>query len=353
MITVQGKNVRYYVKKGGVFVLAICSTNLSRRQSGGTLTTLVRGAGNARRFKPTISEESLTFEGLLTIDTPTDFQLFDFEIGAYYDSRIIYDDANGNTIQLDGETLVTGIDDNNGAADFSTWSVSMVKNGRWTKTGTGAADIYPPIVTRAVATGPHTVRVTFNEGIVPTTVGWGVYIFDLLLTTSITAVSGSGNIWDFTTLDAMNPGQTLYLNYNKTTGNTLDLVGNEMDDLVNFPIENGIITPATFTGYAHYFTTNPVIGLSSGTDAFTWSRSGVFPSGGPMSFNINGFPPARWVAMKEPDTEPAKSNWFNTAFNNGTFPDSVFYGPFEASGWRYYLTRYATDFDVSQPLTAS
>jgi hypothetical protein len=353
MITVRGKNVRYYVKKDGDFVLAICSTNLSRRRSGGTLTTLVKGAGRARRFKPTISEESLTFEGLLTIDTPANFQFYEFEIGAYYDSRIVYDDDNGNTIQLDGQTLVTGIDDNNGAADWSTWSVTMVKNGRWTQTGTGSADIFPPEVIYAVATGPHTVRVTFNEAVVATTTGWTVYIFDLLLTSNLTAVSGSGDIWDFTTTETMSPGQTLFLNYS-TTGNTLDLVGNEMDNLTNFPIENGIIAPAVFTAYANYFNTDPFVNFATGVDPLPWATSGVFPQGGSVSLPLTGFPINKWVAIKVPDTEPIKTNWYNTSFNYGTLPDSVFRSPITPStpnGFIYYLTRLKTNFDISQPIT--
>jgi hypothetical protein len=350
MITVLGKNVKYYVYKGGSYVLAICSTNLSRRQSGGTLATLVRGAGRARRFVPTLSEETLTFEGLLTIDTPANFQLFEFEIGSYYTSRIIYDDLSGNTIQLDGETLVTGIDDNNGAADWSTWSVTMVKNGKWAMSGTGLADIVLPTIVRARATGPHTVRVTFSESVNATNVGWLIRIG--ASTTSVTGVSGSGSIWDFTILPTMSPGDTITMDYNSGAGNTLDLAGNELATVTFYPVENAIIGLTTFTGYAHYFNTNPVVGLAGGVDIFVWAASGSFPSGGPMSFNISSFPSGKWVAMKEPDTEPAKTNWFNTSFNYGTLPDSVF-RTFTAGGWRYYLTRNATDFDTTQPLTAS
>jgi hypothetical protein len=351
MTTIQGKNVRYYVYKGGIFVLAICSTNLSRRQSGGTLATLVRGAGRARRFKPTTNEETLTFEGLLTIDTPANFQMFDFEVGSFYQSRIIYDDLLGNTVQLDGETLVTGIDDNNGASDFSTWSVTMVRNGVWARSGTGSADDSAPVVYIARATGPHTVRVTFSEGVIPTSVGWTVKINGV--SSTVTAVSGGGTIWDFTTTNAMAPGDVLLLNYNAVTGNTLDLTGNEMATLVDFPIENTILTPATFTGYCRAYNNNPYTFIIGGTDSPETEVSGSFPSGGPMAFNISSFNDNRWVAMIEPFTEPEKTTWFNTAFNNGTFPDSVFRPPFLHFGFRYYLTRNRTSFDDSQPLTAS
>lgn len=349
MITVKGKNVKLYVKKGGVYVLAICSTNLSRRQSGGTLTTLVKGAGNARRFKPTISEESLTFEGLLTIDTPADYQMFDFVIGGYNTVRIIYDDASGNTVQLDGETLVTGIDDNNGAADWSTWSVSMVKNGKWLQSGTGVADTTPPIVTSARATGPNTVRVTFNESVNASELGFTVKINGV--SGSVTSVSGSGTIWDFTTTNVMSPGDILLLNYNSVAGNTLDLIGNELDDFLDYPIENVIIGTGYFTGFFGY--SGSIAFPITALDALTPQFSSVFVSGGPMTFGTSTVPSNVWMYFKEPVSEPVKTGWFNTTFNNGTFPDSVFKAPQVVSGFRYYVSRNRMSLDNTQPITAS
>jgi hypothetical protein len=349
MITVRGRNVNLYVSRSTEYVLAICATNLSRRQNVGTLTTLVRGAGNFRRFKPTIKEEQLTLEGLRTIDTPTQFQIHEFEIGSFYVVRIIYDDLSGNTIQLDGEVLVTSIDDNNGSADFSTWAVGMVKNGEWAVSGTGAADATAPVVTRARAINSNTVRVTFNKGVVATVTGWTVSIESV--DTTITAVSGGGSVWDFTTLAAMSPGDELLLNYDLFTGNTLSLSGVEHDNLVDFPIENLIVTAGTFIGY--FGSSNSVIFPAIPLGDLVPQITGTFASGGPMTFNIAGVPDNRWMFFKEPISEPVKTNWFNTAFNNGTFPDSVFNAPQELDGFRYYTSRNRLSMDTTQSLTAS
>lgn len=349
MRIVQGKNVNFYVSVDTDYVLAVCSTNISRRQSTGTLTTLVKGAGKARRFIPTIKDESVTLEGLRTLDEPTKFQIHDFVIGETHVARIVYDDLNGNTIQLDGEILITGIDDNNGAADFSSWSVSMVSNGGWIQTSSGTVDTSPPVVTVARATGPHTVRVTFNKPVVPTVTGWTVSIEGV--DTAITAVSGGGSVWDFTTLAAMAPGDELLLNYDNFIGNTLALSGVEMEALVDFPIENVIISAGTFIGY--YGSSNSVIFPAIPLGDLVPQITETFASGGPMTFNIAGVPDNRWMFFKEPITEPVKTNWFNTAFNNGTFPDSVFNAPQELDGFRYYTSRNRLSMDTTQPLTAS
>lgn len=351
MIYVQGKNVNLYVLKGGSYVLAVCSTNISRRGTGATLPTLVRGAGSTRKFIPTLKEETITLDGLLTIDQPSQFQFYEFEIGSFYTVRIKYDDMSGNTIQLDGEVLITGIDDNNGAADFSTWSISMVRNGVWSMTGTGAADTTPPSVVSARAIGPHTVRVTFSENVNITAAGWTVKINSP--NTTVTAVSGSGTVWDFTTLATMNAGDNLFLNYDATTGGSLDYSGNEFISFVLFPIENVIISTSTFVGYLNYYSVNPYHDLSTGIDIVVWPISGTFFHNGPMSFSITTVPTGKWVAVKEPSTEPEKTTWYNTAFNNGTFGDSVFHAPVVSGGFRYYISRNPIALNTAQPLNIS
>lgn len=353
MTYLKGKNVNLYVDRGGTYVLAICATNISRRASVSTLSTLTKGGGNSRRYKPTIKEEQITLEGLRTLDTPTSFQSHEFEVGQYYDVRIVYDDLAGNTMTLDGNVLVTGYDDNNGAADFATWSVSMVRNGTWAISYTGGPDVTPPFVVAAKATGPNTVRVTFSEAVVPTAAGWTVFIQDISSTTSVTGVSGSGTVWNLTTSGTMSPGQILYLNYSKPIGNTLDLSANEMETLFNFPIENSISFLLTYVGYLAYMSADPYTNISGSSDPYTYQISGTFISGNPEIFNISTVPPGNWVVMKEPDSEPVKTNWYNTAFNNGPIPDSVFRAPITFGGFRYYVSWNPTAFDTTQTLKFS
>ena len=356
MIKVRGKNVLMYVLEDEVYIPAICATNLTRSQGGGTLATLVRGAGRARRYRGTLNEETVTLEGLLTFEDPPGFRFYEFVVHEFYTVRIIYDDDNGNTLQLDGEVLITGINDNNGATDFSTWSITMVRNGTWAQTGTGVVDEDPPTVVRARATGSNQVRVTFSEGVVPTAAGWTVYIADTTTTLTILSVAGSGDTWFFTTSGLMATGQDLFLNYEDGTGNTTDYSLNEMADLVMFPIYNVIIGVAPFTAYVNYFNTDPFLNFSTGVDPLPWANSGTFPTGSAVSLPLTGFPTGKWVAIKVPLTESVKTNWFNTSFNYGTLPDSVFRSPITPStpnGFRYYLTRLATNFDTTQPLTIS
>jgi hypothetical protein len=215
-----------------------------------------------------------------------------------------------------------------------------------------AADITPPAIIHAVAIGPNTVRVTFSKSVIPTTVGWNIYIQDLFLTSSCTAVSGSGDTWDFTVFEAMAAGQTLFINYNDISGNTLDGTGTELPKTDFFPVDNGLAVVG-LTAYLGWFNVNPFTALNTGVDAFVWPVSTSFPSGGAMTFNISSLPVGKYLAVKQPASEPAKANWFNTSFNNGTIPDSVFRLTTVNAGFRYYVTRNPTAFDTTQPLTIS
>jgi hypothetical protein len=63
----------------------------------------------------------------------SDWQIDDFEIGNTERIIIIYLDSAGNSVSYDGNVLITGVEDDNGAADFSTYTVTMLRSGAWTK----------------------------------------------------------------------------------------------------------------------------------------------------------------------------------------------------------------------------
>jgi hypothetical protein len=134
MIVVKGKDVNVYVYDGSAYVIAVCATNISRRASANVVPLLTRGAGKTRIFASTTNEETVTLDGVRTLDQTSSFQVDDFVIGNSYPVRIIYLDSLGNQVKLEGTCLITGIDDSNGAADFSTYTVTMVRSGAWAKT---------------------------------------------------------------------------------------------------------------------------------------------------------------------------------------------------------------------------
>jgi hypothetical protein len=133
MITVRGKDVSLYVYEGGVPKLTVCATNLSRRASANTVPLLTRGAGRQRLYTGTTDDETVTLEGVRTLGQLSDWQIDDFEIGTTQRVIIIYLDSAGNSVSYDGNVVITGIDDSNGAADFSTYTVTMLRSGSWTK----------------------------------------------------------------------------------------------------------------------------------------------------------------------------------------------------------------------------
>lgn len=133
MIKVKGKDVIMYVYRLGSPVLAICATNLTRRESTEAIPRLTRGAGKSRLYKGGKEDSTVTLEGVRTLDTPGSWQIDDFEIGAQERIIIIYQDSAGNSVSYDGNVLITGIDDSNPADGFSTYTVTMLRSGTWTK----------------------------------------------------------------------------------------------------------------------------------------------------------------------------------------------------------------------------
>lgn len=62
--------------------------------------------------------------------------------------------------------------------------------------------------------------------------------------------------------------------------------------------------------------------------------------------NADGY----WIVTKEPVSEPIKTKYFNTAFNQGDIPDAAYQAAIVSAGFRYYVTRNQFSVDYTQPL---
>jgi predicted secreted protein len=133
MIKVRGKDVTLYVYRGGSPALAVCATNLSRRESVENLNITTIDSTRANEYVGGSTDSEVTLSGVRTLANSSDWQIDDFEIGNIERIIIIYLDSAGNSVSYDGNVLITGVEDENGAADFSTYSVTMLRSGAWTK----------------------------------------------------------------------------------------------------------------------------------------------------------------------------------------------------------------------------
>jgi predicted secreted protein len=133
MITVLGKDVTLYVYRSGSPALTVCATNLSRRESVETLNITTIDSGRANEYVGGSTDSEVTLSGVRTLANVSDWQIDDFEIGNTERIIIIYLDSAGNSVSYDGNVLITGVEDDNGAADFSTYTVTMLRSGAWTK----------------------------------------------------------------------------------------------------------------------------------------------------------------------------------------------------------------------------
>jgi hypothetical protein len=85
-----------------------------------------------------------------------------------------------------------------------------------------------------------------------------------------------------------------------------------------------------------YFTSDPYSTVDSETMQFGLS---YISGANSHSLNYTSAGNLKYLVLKEPATEPVKTNWFNTSFNYGTFPDAVFREPVVIGAYRYYVSR--------------
>lgn len=123
------------------------------------------------------------------------------------------------------------------------------------------------------------------------------------------------------------------------------------------PIPSGVATltvTAVILLSAFYTDTDPHSTLLANSDPFAYQFTVSVSHNQPISIPIpqaasnNKF----WV-FRVVSTEQDDNTWFNTALNNGSIPDSVFWGIIKFGGNSYYSLRNASSFDYTQPLVLS
>lgn len=130
---IRGKDVNLYVYRDGSPVAAVCATNVSTRETAGTLSTLTMGGGKNRTYKSTAKDATITLDGVRTIDETSKFQAEDFEAGDELQIIIIYTNDYGDVLSYDMNVIVTETSDSNEVSEFGTYSISMLRSGPWTK----------------------------------------------------------------------------------------------------------------------------------------------------------------------------------------------------------------------------
>lgn len=96
-----------------------------------------------------------------------------------------------------------------------------------------------------------------------------------------------------------------------------------------------------------YFDTDPFATVDTETMRFSL----LYPNGSnTLNLNFTNAANLKWLVIKEPNTQPVKTEWENTVFNYGTVPDSVFRSPVIISGERYYVSREPVVLDATFPV---
>lgn len=110
-------------------------------------------------------------------------------------------------------------------------------------------------------------------------------------------------------------------------------------DICAVPNQNSV---STYELLWSYFDEDPYSDIQN--DTFLFNKTvpiGITQYAMEFSSNATG----KFLAIREPISEPVKTAWNNTNFNNGTFPDSVFRAPVIIDGYRFYVSRIPVVLD--------
>lgn len=105
--------------------------------------------------------------------------------------------------------------------------------------GISGDTIAPTVVSATVPSGAaNTIVVVFSESVTLTTAGWSFTLNGS--NWPISSASGSGTTWTFTMGSSATAGQTVLRSYVQTTGNTVDLSGNELGNFTGASVTNSV-----------------------------------------------------------------------------------------------------------------
>lgn len=107
----------------------------------------------------------------------------------------------------------------------------------------------------------------------------------------------------------------------------------------------------TISGFLYYSPNDPGPTLQANSDPFVYQENYTITHNAPISVPIPSAAALnQFLVFKVPSTESAKSTWFNTSFNSGQIPDSVFQTSLTFGGFTYYYTRHVVSMDSTQPV---
>jgi hypothetical protein len=152
----------------------------------------------------------------------------------------VYKTGSGNILSVGGESITLQ------SGTTIPTLIGLFKDGSNilfdTNAGLGGAvavDTTAPVVVSAEVIDANTIEIVFGENVNATDIGWafkqeGVDIFP-------TGVAGTGtDTLTFTFAETFLPGETILRSYNSTTGNTTDVIGNELSSFTDQSVTNSL-----------------------------------------------------------------------------------------------------------------
>jgi hypothetical protein len=105
---------------------------------------------------------------------------------------------------------------------------------------------------------------------------------------------------------------------------------------------------SSLVGSYYYGATDYYSDLQNGNDNVPYQGTFAITNGQPFQITLPSAAANNvFEIFRVPIGQSAKTIWFNTALNQGTFPDSVFYASFTLGSYRYYCSRVEMSIDTS------
>jgi len=343
----------------------VCCKDVAIKISPELISKTTYSSGKWNEYKTRRIDWTVTLSGVSVV-SDAGWEVFSTvvpeNIFTAWDIRMTFSDTAGNNAQFTGKILTkdASIDGNEG--EFSNFDNTFQGTGAYTLSingtpiGGGGGGTTPVKLNTpsGLAIFPfsdtHGVFTWTDTNTVPNESGFRLEVStDAAFLSTIKQTSVGADAVTATMTSGSWPADTdLYFRI-KAVGNGSTTTDSDWLQIFSHSPSSA---PTTFAAQYDFFGADPYPSLMAGT--LGPLMQGVTVSfGQPIPISTATAGPDIFVVVRYPDTESTKTAWYNTAFNNGTIPDSVFRAVETMGGFKYIISRIAATFDSSQPLTFS
>lgn len=353
MNEIVGRDVMLEVYSQGSYLPFLCCTDMSISFTPELVNVTTKSSGRWNDYRPRRIDWTVAVSGVSTIlgngwmifDTVAPGNLFNL-----YQVRMTFTDEAGNAMVFAGTVLLDGASISGNQEQFSQWDNSFQGCGAYTLTKNGAPVSGTQKLTTPIlaATAVPASQISLTWGAVANASGYRLYrsVVDDLASAPLVATLGPGST-SYDDMGLLSDG-VLYYYWLIASGDGLAYTDSDPGTATAMIV----IVAGKFLLEWGWYETDPYPSIAAG-GALVVQGSAWLSHGANLSVLTQFMPQGYYLVARAASVESGKTTWFNSSFNNGTIPDTVFQSRLSLGGYNYYITRVKYYHDASQPTILS